>query len=127
MTRSTVTVACKLPMGLQALCVRPSGERVTVTFNGSRLPLDEDGNVVPKHVLAGRGNETFGLTQVDADFWEQWERENQNYTPYAKGMIFAQKDEATAITQAREMGGVVTGMEPMSRDKKDMPRNVEPA
>jgi hypothetical protein len=123
---NTVTVACKLPNGLQAMCINAAGERVTVTFNGSRLPLDEDGNVIPKHVLAGRGNEAFGLTQVDADFWAQWAKENATYIPFAKGMIFSMADEASAVSCAKEMAGVRTGLEPASRDKKDMPRGVEP-
>ena len=126
MSTETIVVACKLPNGLRAECVNASGELVFQTFNGNRLPLDDDGNVIPKHVLAGRGDGAYGLTRVPRDFWEQWAKENATYPPFAKGMIVAMDDEASATAVAIEMAGIKTGLEPASRDPKAMPRGVEP-
>lgn len=122
MNTDTVTIACKLPNGLR-LDIGTGAERRSVTLNGNRLPINADGLPLNKFEIAGKADpllaESYGLTpNVPADFWAQWAKENANYGPYAKGLIFAQGEHSSAVAQAKEVAGDIrNGFEPMSREK----------
>lgn len=123
---ATVTVACKLPNGLHLENV-VNGQVVRHTLNGSRLRTTPEGREIHSHELAGSQvpDAGFGLTPgVPADFWEQWAKENAEYPPFKKGMIFANADAASVKAVAKEMTGVRTGFEGLNPDKPGL--GVEP-
>lgn len=119
-----VIVACKLPSGLLAEVVNNSGVRVRVAFNGSaaarRLErADERGNPIDMGPLQSvKGG--YGLTPVDADFWEQWIKENAEYPAVKAGLIFASstsKGAATTPDAAAERAEIRSGLEPIDPNK----------
>lgn len=101
----TVIVACKIPTGL-ILQLRdettPSMVRWQASLKGSAIDMQpfvlEDG---------------VGLTEVDAAGWEEWAAwaDKNRYAPYVKGLIFAAYKGADVKAQAREMSGVLSGLE----------------
>lgn len=120
----TVTVACKLPHGLFLENVGEDGSKHRIKVNGARLPLDGKGRERRLFDLEG----SYGLTPgVPADFWARWASENAKYPPFAKGMIFAQVQTASAEAQARELDGDAitrTGLEPLNPDGDPRTRSV---
>lgn len=123
MSTDTVTIACKLPNGLR-LDVGVGEQRQSVTVRGNRLATNPDGLPIQSHEIAGNPlssmlADSYGLTpNVPADFWAAWVKENADYIPYKRGMIFAQGEAASAKAQARELyAEVKTGLEPMDREK----------
>lgn len=114
----TVTVACKLPHGLQLELKGADGQAVRVPVKGNaaarRLEIaDDKGNVVQHEGIASvQGG--YGLTHgVDADFWAQWLKENADYAPVKNGMIFATAKGESAASKAREQAEIRTGFEPI--------------
>lgn len=120
----TVTVACKLPSGLVLENFDPKTKaRQTVTLNGSRFRINRDGAPIFSHEIA---HGAFGLTHnVPADFWNTWAAQNAAYPPFVKGHIFALAKVEDTRAAAKEMAGVKTGFEPLSRDK--LPAKLEAA
>ncbi len=54
-----------------------------------------------------------GLTEVDAEFWEEWEKwalANQ-YAPYMNGMIFAASSAPSVKAEAKEKADEMSGLE----------------
>lgn len=88
-----ITVACKLPAGIN---LGP------VTLNGSQHPSAVGG---------------FGLTPVDADFWAEWSETHKGFAPLVKGLIFAMPTRTAAVGQANERADVKSGFEPLDPDK----------
>jgi hypothetical protein len=99
----TVTVACKLPNGLQLeLKGHPP-----VKLNGTAVHYG-----TPPVAVNG-----VALTHnVDADFWARWSKEYKNYTPVRLGLIFAGANDSDVIAQAAELRDVKTGLEPLDQD-----------
>jgi hypothetical protein len=96
----TVTVACKLPNGLQIHV----GE-TKLTLNGANQPGARFG---------------FGLTtDVDADFFKTWVEHHATFPAVKNGSIFAFGSEADAVDAARERmndSRVMTGQEPLNAE-----------
>lgn len=93
---TTVTVACKLPNGLE---------------------IEHRGHTV---VLAGANSSTavggYGLTpNVDADWFEDWMAGNLDHPAVKNNIIFA-NTPAQAADEAKEKKGVKTGLEPVDPD-----------
>ncbi|MHB8283957.1 MAG: hypothetical protein ACYDD1_04705 [Caulobacteraceae bacterium] len=100
---SVVTVACKLPHGLNL------------------GPFVEGGpDVVLNGYLAGdkRSVGGFGLTpNVDKDGFEKWLNDHKGFTPVTKGLIFTNDREAMVLSEASEKAGLKSGFEGVDPDK----------
>lgn len=90
---SFVTVACKLPHGLQLQV----GDKKLIA-RGANAP----------DAIAG-----FGLTAMPEDFWNAWEAEHKTFEPFVKGLIFAQPKNGDARAEAKEKEDLKTGLEPL--------------
>ena len=125
----TVTVACKLPHGMHLETRNKAGDvDQRVTIKGARLKTTPAGREITRdHETTDDFGRGYGLTPgVPAAFWERWTKANAAYPPYVRGFIFAQSDLDDARAQARELGELKTGLEPLSPDKKALPKGLEP-
>lgn len=101
---NTVTVACKLPHGLDL-------EEYGVVLNGSNHPS----------ALQAGG---FGITEdVPRDAMVAWRDTHKTYTPVAKGLIFFDSKTDAVAAQARERSAVRSGFEVL--DPAKMPDGLE--
>lgn len=100
-----VTVACKLPHGLQIKV----GNR-TVNLRGTNT----------SDAIGG-----YGFTLVDESFFNQWLAIYKDFTPVVKGLIFAHPKARPARDQAREQANIKNGLEPL--DASQPIRGVGPA
>lgn len=100
-----VTVACKLPNGLQIKV----GDKA-VNLRGTNTP----------DAIGG-----YGFTLVDEAFFKEWLSRHPTFTPVARGLIFAHPKGRPARDQAKEQAEVKNGMEPL--DASQPIRGVGPA
>lgn len=120
-----VTVACKLPCGLELREHRKS-ERVEQGPAGQLHRFDQflptgksiqiRGTAVPHGVQLAAAVAGFALTRnVPAPFWELWLEQNQDHDAVRNGLVWAfpQKDRDAIEGKADEMKGVLTGLEPL--------------
>jgi len=123
----TVSIACKLPSGLQ-LCIydmEDSSEPVmgggwktvkravkigSVKIRGAaRRPFDDP------RILGG-----YAITEnVDADVWDKWLADNKGSDLVTKGLIFAHAKLADTQAHARDGRGVRSGFEEV--DPENLP------
>jgi hypothetical protein len=122
-----VMVGCKLPNGvvlhLHESVKGPDGRPrnrilpdTDVKLNGFAVPF---GKSAPHEIRGG-----FGLTLVDADFWEQWYKLNGKTSPLAvNGIVFAHETpeaaQAEAVMRSKD---VKSGLEPLAQKPGDDPR-----
>lgn len=101
---STVTVACKLPAGLQIdLPIGAVGETTRVTLKGGNSSGAVGG---------------YGLTHgVDAAGFAAWRTVMKDFEPVAKGLVFAQAKRENAQAQAIDQAGERSGFEGLNPDK----------
>src|SRR5580765_5333748 len=100
----TVTVACKLPNGLQ---LELEG-KPRVIIKGTSVPYG-----APTHDVGG-----YALTpNVDADFFNEWQAKYKDYVPVKRGLIFAYTKPQDATARAMEMRDEKSGLEPIDPDK----------
>jgi hypothetical protein len=94
----TVTIACKIPMGLHLDIALPGEgedfERVTIA--GSNHP----------EAVCG-----YGMTRVSKDFAQEWLTTNARHPAVAKGLVFMHKDERSARSEANEKKELRSGLE----------------
>lgn len=98
-----VIVGCKLPHGI--ILHHPMDPTKTVELSGKNKSL----------IVGGE----FAITEVDADFWEQWLAANQEFAPIRSKAIFVAKNAADVKAVAAELKEELTGLEPMRTDGKD--------
>lgn len=91
---SFVTVACKLPHGLQIRV----GEQA-LTLRGSNSP----------EAIGG-----YGFTLVNESFWNEWLKSYCNFEPVKKGLIYALAKGGDARARAQEQAEVKNGLEPLN-------------
>src|SRR6516164_8653751 len=118
-----VTVACKIPNGLllqhnhhrvkqripmpgglfakEMLAVR-TGEQVKI--NGNRPPQGE----APRWPIVFG----YGLTEVDAEWWEEWWAHNQDFPPVKAHLLFAWEKAEDTKAEAKEHRDTKSGLEP---------------
>lgn len=122
-----VTVACKLPFGLlldlrgPIEIVEINGQKsasatilAKVTLRGSaeQRRLESDGNLTGETQLVIDG---YGLTQVSAEFWTAWEKQNAGSALLMNKVVFAMPKLDLAKDKAREISpSVETGLEPIN-------------
>jgi len=98
-----VIVGCRLPHGITL--EHPMNPTVKVELTGKN-----------KALIIGSDHAT---TEVDADFWAQWEGVNKEFPALKSGAIFVAKNASDATAIAKENKDRVTGFEPMRTDGKD--------
>jgi hypothetical protein len=146
-TGATVTIACKLPVGLWAeLIDMEDAHASSVVHNGDKIMIrpklgrvflrgvarerrleraDENGRLAdhePLQAVAGG----FGLTTgVDADWAAAWFEQNRDYPPVAQGLIFMAVKPEVGRAKALERAELRSGQEPIDpKNPKRDRRNV---
>lgn len=114
---NTVFVGCKLPSGLyldradtEATPGIAPDESQRVMLNGTSSVTDRSGLILP---YSGG----YGVTEVDADFFNDWMARHKDYPPVKNGLIFVVDKEADARKEARGRAGVQNGFEGANPDK----------
>lgn len=97
MSKANFIIGCKLPAGI--ILHLKDKPNVTRKLNG----------VNQSRILGG----TYGITEVDAEFWAEWVKDNKAFKPYATGAIFVAASYAELESKARDLEKVRTGFEPM--------------
>jgi hypothetical protein len=136
----TVTVACKVPMGLRLQCQEEmktyedsqrDGGPKPKTYNvfrgpvyyvhGPSYPVGTIPKGFPRQPQIEGG---YALTPgIPVDFWEKWLKQNEKSDfvvppPGAEhGMIFAYAEHESAADAAREQEKLLSGLEPISTDE----------
>ena len=136
-TGQTVSVACKVPMGL-VLRVHGTMEVSEQTTNGPRLtkvfPVLKEYTVkgpshpvnrLAKAPIAGGYAITRGIPK---DFWDKWLADNRESPLVVNHQIFAADTPTYVAGQAKEMREIRSGMEPMNPNGKDsrIPKPTRP-
>lgn len=138
----TVTVACKLSMGLvmhldemidrieplfgggyhtvkvAQKMVDDNGEPITYRLNPARVPVGM--TEPPAWLIAGGYSLTPGIPK---DFWDRWAEQNKPLV--SKGFVFAASSTERAQARANEQRGLRTGLEPL--DPSNLPTRGQAA
>jgi len=109
----TVVIGCRLPCGLVLDMVDASGKEVKVVLNGQNS--SQEGREI---ILLS--NRDYGITDVDAEFWEAWKKKYAGYEPLVTKAIFEAKDERDAKAVHKEVKDEQTGHEPTPQTEKDI-------
>lgn len=100
-TGATVTVACKLPNGLNLGHIH-GDDKPHVILRGSNHPLAVGG---------------YGLTHgISADAWAEWSRQHAFLPALQNGLVFDHAKPQAAKMMAAEMAEVKSGLEPLNGD-----------
>lgn len=103
MANKTVTVACKLPNGLNLGPLTPDGK--PVILNGAR------------HSTSGMAG-GFGLTSgVDAEGFAKWLADHAEFEPVKKGLIFCSERRDHVLASGAERTAERTGFEGVDPEK----------
>lgn len=98
-----VIVGCKLPHGI--VLENPLDPAQKVTLNG-----------LNKIEIIGA---THATTEVDAEFWDLWEKSNPDFAALKSGAIFVAKTAAEAKSIAKEYAKEKTGFDKLIPDAKE--------
>lgn len=125
-TAKTVTVACKLPMGM-ILHLQEAFKETEQTPNGIRevtrhRKIGDGIHVAGPSMPVGVPNPPrkaivggYALTRgVDAEFWAKWLKQNEGAAYVVNKIIFAMPTRDEAETVAEEHESVLSGLEPLN-------------
>lgn len=109
---NTILIGCRLPHGIVLEVENAVSKEITkVALNGqNKSPAFEYTDII----VLQRGH--FGLTEVDAGFWEKWLASHEDFAPLKSKAIFVAKDERSAKAQAAELRDQSTGFEAVAQD-----------
>ncbi|HEX2753729.1 MAG TPA: hypothetical protein VHP34_11615 [Alphaproteobacteria bacterium] len=119
----TVTVACKLPHGLQ-LQLQKSEEISEVVMGGGSRKVTRWEKIGKTVTIKGWAHHAekapgapisggFALTSgVDADFFEEWLKQNASHPAVENGFIFASAKQADVESHTKLCAKDMTGFEP---------------
>lgn len=123
----TLTVACSIPNGLKLRIFEMQKYDVPVMGGGvkeeqravqKREPVIIHGPAAPFGMAPAvpvRGG--YALTyNVDADFFNDWLKQNKDHDAVKAGLIFAHEKGANAGDKAKEMREIRSGLEPLTPD-----------
>lgn len=133
-----ITVACKLPHGLQLQLydmeegsepVMGGGTKTvkravalgdSVKLNGVAVPFGK----MPNYMIVGG----YALTpNVDAQFFRRWMNDNQDSPIVKNKLILVHEDQVNVTDAAKDHDSVRSGLEPITPDKDPrIPRAVNP-
>lgn len=110
-SRNTVTVACKLPHGLE-ICLYELSETEDKKpiMKACSEPVKLAGANAPD-AIAG-----YGLTKVDADFWAAWLKANKRHSAIVGEYVFAHEKSADTIEHSQDNEDLRTGFEGLDPD-----------
>ena len=125
----TVTVACKIPNGLELRIfeafdwdepVMGGGTRTTKIHRQKGESIRLKGNSAPQGTpIITHGG--YALTSgIDADFWEAWLAQNKETALVRSNLIYALPREDSAASKGREQAEVRSGLERL--DPKKLPK-----
>jgi len=132
----TVTVACKLPMGMllrtfemrETTQLSQAGQamKVPMAFAKQRQHFvfgpSHPQNKAPKSEL----RDAFALTpDVPKDLWDEWLDQNKDSDLVRNGLIFAHGEERSLRAQTADHAKQMSGLERL--DPKAMPQGLAPA
>ena len=133
----TVSVACKLPHGLQLRVfdmittsepVMGGGMRDVKTARQVGEPVIIKGNAHPQNEAPrAEISSGYAITHgVDKDFWDLWVAQNASHEAVRNGLIFAHEKPDAINRMSAEKAKIKSGLEPISPDS-DMrvPRQVK--
>jgi hypothetical protein len=123
----TITVACKLPHGLVLQLCRMEERQEPVMGGGTRVQsvAARVGKRVTIKGYAHEINETpnapiiggYALTHnVDADFFEEWLKQNAEHDAVKNKLVFAHAKPDVVQSEARNAAKVRNGLEPMAQE-----------
>ena len=118
-----VTVGCKLPHGLLIQLQKPETISRPVMGGGMKdvVEYQRTGELVKIHGYAHRRDKApaavlaspnCALTQVDADFFNEWLSQNRDMPAVKNGFIFARGKQDDARSEARSLDKHMNGLEP---------------
>lgn len=105
----TIVIGCRLPCGVILDLINASGQQVKVALNGQN-------SAQARSPIIMLSEDDYGVTDVDAEFWEAWKKQYADFQPLKVGAIFEAKDERDAKAIHRELKGEKTGHEPMPQE-----------
>lgn len=132
----TVTVACKIPMGLQLQLQHAMETRIpnghtggsdgytltkSMVFGGPKYfvfgpSMPANGGRPDNYILPDKLEGGYALTHgIPAGFWAEWVEQNGMSAFVENRMVFAM-DQASVVSKAREQAELKSGLEPLSRD-----------
>ena len=121
----TVTVGCRLPSGIILRLYEVDSEGLSTGVVKAEKRLQ--GANSPSATLG------VGLTSdVDADFWDAWTKQNSTFQPFLQGHIFgyARADQTLGVAKEASESNVQSGMQQLDTDSgKDarMPEGITKA
>lgn len=104
-----IVIGCRLPTGIVLDLIDKTGKQVQVRLNGQNSA--QEGS--PIILLSQRD---YGVTDVDAEFWEAWKAKYADFEPLVNKAIFEAKDERDAKAIHKEVQGIETGLEPAPQE-----------
>jgi len=127
----TVTVACKLPHGLELRLCKPEEFQVPVPGGGMRKEkrfVHFGPAVVIKGYVAPHGMSPeapvvggYALTYgVDSDFFAEWLKQNADHDAVRNNLIFAHVKNDMVTGEAKEKAEIRNGLEPIDPTKPEL-------
>lgn len=106
---ANITIGCRLPSGI-VLDVEKDGKVVSVELAGQRQAQQRS----PVIILTP---DDYGLTEVDADFWDAWKKQvGPEFGPLKNNSIFEAKNKTEAKAKAKDAKEQKTGLEALPQD-----------
>jgi hypothetical protein len=99
---STVKVICRLPHGL---VINHPVTGVAVELKGANSDRALN-STVP--VLL---REMYGVTDVDSEFWDAWEKANKDFPAYKNQAISVAADDKSVVSKVADLLNIKTGFE----------------
>jgi hypothetical protein len=130
----TVVVVCKMPRGL--MLQHHTKVKQDQKVMGGGIEKREVAMAVGEPVRLKPATLAFGLipnytivngfsfTHVDANFWNTWYQQNENFGMLKAGLLCAFDNEPDATAYCKEYGSLKHGLEPLAQ--KDDPRVEQP-
>lgn len=124
--KASVLVGCRFPAGLVLRLyemvdqqeVMPGGRTHTVKLSqptGREVRLN--GYADPEKIIAVDPKGKYGVTEVPADFWEQWLKDNQNGDLVKNQVVFAKSNKEDLKALGKEIASEKNGFEPIDPNK----------
>jgi hypothetical protein len=105
-TNNIVVVGCKLPHGLIIDLYEPGTNE-----HGQKIMLAKHQPVTLKGANSSNIVGGFGLTEVDAEYWDAWAKQNAKFPAVVNGLIFAQDRRDRAADNAMDHAEAKSGFE----------------